>query len=60
MAPPHETLLVELRGSGLLEMDDAAVDGSHIRALKKEGGSRRVFASRSEQAGQRAGWLGKK
>ncbi|GAA4100569.1 hypothetical protein GCM10022284_44310 [Streptomyces hundungensis] len=30
----HEVLLVELRRAGLLEMDDAAVDGSHVRALK--------------------------
>lgn len=30
----HETLLVELRRVGLLAMDDAAVDGSHVRALK--------------------------
>jgi hypothetical protein len=27
-------LLGELRAAGLLDMDDAAVDGSHIRALK--------------------------
>ncbi|MFB7115145.1 IS5 family transposase, partial [Streptomyces sp. NPDC056291] len=33
----HEVLLAELRGAGLLDMDDAAVDGSHVRALK--GGS---------------------
>ncbi|MGW8398014.1 IS5 family transposase [Streptomyces lydicus] len=31
----HKTLLVELRRSGLLEMDDAAVDCSHVRALKR-------------------------
>lgn len=30
----HKRLLVELRRSGLLKMDDAAVDGSHVRALK--------------------------
>ncbi|WP_106974220.1 IS5 family transposase [Kitasatospora phosalacinea] len=30
----HELLLAELRSAGLLEMDDAAVDGSHVRALK--------------------------
>ncbi len=30
----HEVLLAELRNEGLLEMDDAAIDGSHIRALK--------------------------
>lgn len=30
-------LLTELRAAGLLEMDDCAVDGSHVRALK--GGS---------------------
>ncbi|WP_438817677.1 IS5 family transposase [Streptomyces finlayi] len=31
----HEVLLAELRATGLLEMDDAAIDGSHIRALKR-------------------------
>jgi transposase len=30
----HEVLLAELRKEGLLEMDDAAIDGSHVRALK--------------------------
>lgn len=30
----HEMLLAEPRAAGLLEMDDAAVDGSHVRALK--------------------------
>ncbi|MER5619061.1 IS5 family transposase [Streptomyces sp. NPDC002215] len=30
----HEALLAELRKEGLLEMDDAAIDGSHVRALK--------------------------
>lgn len=30
----HEVLLADLRRAGLLEMDDAAVDGSHVRALK--------------------------
>lgn len=30
----HRTLLAELRGAGLLEMDDCAIDGSHVRALK--------------------------
>jgi transposase len=30
----HEALLAELRKAGLLEMDEAAVDGSHVRALK--------------------------
>ena len=29
----HEVLLAELRTAGLLDMDDAAVDGSHVRAL---------------------------
>ncbi|MFB7048172.1 IS5 family transposase [Streptomyces microflavus] len=33
----HEVLLAELRRDGLLEMDDAAIDASHVRALK--GGS---------------------
>lgn len=32
----HEVLLAELRAAGLLDMDDAAIDGSHVRAL--EGG----------------------
>ncbi|WP_392972972.1 IS5 family transposase [Streptomyces sp. LN245] len=31
----HEVLLTELRAAGLLDMDDAAIDGSHIRALKR-------------------------
>jgi transposase len=30
----HEILLAELRKTGLLDMDDAAIDGSHVRALK--------------------------
>jgi transposase len=30
----HEILLAELRAAGLLQMDEAAVDGSHVRALK--------------------------
>ncbi|GAA3483219.1 hypothetical protein GCM10018966_077510 [Streptomyces yanii] len=30
----HEVLLAELRAAGLLDMDDAAVNGSHVRALK--------------------------
>ncbi|WUW66343.1 IS5 family transposase [Streptomyces sp. NBC_01455] len=30
----HTALLTELRAAGLLEMDDCAVDGSHVRALK--------------------------
>lgn len=30
----HEVLLAELRAAGLLDMDDASVDGSHVRALK--------------------------
>ncbi len=30
----HEILLAELRKAGLLDMEDAAVDGSHVRALK--------------------------
>ncbi|PKW05308.1 putative transposase of IS4/5 family DUF4096 [Streptomyces sp. 5112.2] len=30
----HEVLLAELRAEGLLDMDDAAVDASHVRALK--------------------------
>lgn len=31
----HEVLLTELRKAGLLDMDDCAIDGSHIRALKE-------------------------
>ncbi|MFB6815419.1 IS5 family transposase [Streptomyces sp. NPDC056347] len=31
----HEALLAELREEDLLEMDDAAIDGSHVRALRK-------------------------
>lgn len=30
----HEVLLAELRKAGLLDVDDCAIDGSHIRALK--------------------------
>lgn len=30
----QEVLLTELRRDGLLEMDDAATDASHVRALK--------------------------
>jgi transposase len=30
----HEALLSELTAAGLLNMDDAAADGSHVRALK--------------------------
>ncbi|GGZ20843.1 hypothetical protein GCM10010365_46460 [Streptomyces poonensis] len=30
----HEVLPADLRKAGLLEMDDAAIDGSHVRALK--------------------------
>lgn len=30
----HEVLLAELREAGLLDMDDAAIDRSHVRALK--------------------------
>jgi transposase len=32
----HQEFLTELRGTGLLELDDCAIDGSHIRALKRE------------------------
>lgn len=48
----HEVLLAELRSEGLLEIDDAAIDGSHVRALK--GGSHRTFAGRPGQAWQQA------
>src|SRR5690349_4985122 len=30
----HALLLAELRAAGLLDLDAAAIDGSHIRALK--------------------------
>ena len=30
----HEVLLAELRGAGLLDFSRAAVDGSHVRAMK--------------------------
>ncbi|MBB4986708.1 transposase [Streptomyces sp. SFB5A] len=30
----HEVLLAELRKAGLLDMDDAAIDASHVRALQ--------------------------
>jgi transposase len=30
----HQLLLTELRAAGLLDLDTAAIDGSHIRALK--------------------------
>ncbi len=36
----HALLLTELRAAHLLDMDDVAVDGSHVRALK--GGLTRV------------------
>ncbi|MFF1838304.1 IS5 family transposase [Streptomyces sp. NPDC058231] len=31
----HEVLLAELREADLLDMDEAAIDGSHVRALKR-------------------------
>ncbi|MFF2721906.1 IS5 family transposase [Streptomyces sp. NPDC058011] len=31
----HEVLLAELRSAGLLDMDDAVIDGSHIRAPQR-------------------------
>jgi transposase len=48
----HEVLLAELRAAGLLDMDDAAIDGSHVRALK--GGSHRTFAGRPGPARKQA------
>jgi transposase len=30
----HEVLRAELRAAGLLDMDDAAIDASYVRALK--------------------------
>lgn len=47
----HEALLAELRAANLLEMDDAAIDGSHVRALK--GGITRA-PHRSTGAGRAA------
>lgn len=35
LARLHEVLLAELRAASLLDTDDAAVDGSHVRALKE-------------------------
>lgn len=32
----HAAILAELRKAGLLEMDDCAIDGSHVRSLKGE------------------------
>jgi transposase len=49
----HELLPAELRAAGLLEMNDAAIDGSHVRALKG-GGSHRTFAGRPRASGQQA------
>ncbi|AKJ08559.1 transposase [Streptomyces incarnatus] len=43
----HEALLVELRRVGLLDMDDCAIDGSHVRALK---GGRTLGLRRSTAA----------
>jgi transposase len=40
----HAVLLTELRRTDLLDLDDCAVDGSHVRALK--GGSCRPLARR--------------
>lgn len=40
----HAALLTELRRADLLDLDDCAVDGSHVRALK--GGSRQPSARR--------------
>lgn len=46
---PHEALLAELRGANALDSSRAAVDGSHIRALKGEPGPDEVpFRGRSE------------
>jgi transposase len=43
----HQVLLTELRIAGKLEMDDCAIDGSHIRALK---GGRHVGPSPVDRA----------
>ncbi len=48
----HEALLAELRAAGLLDLDDASIDASHIRALK--GGSHRTFAGRPRPPGEQA------
>ena len=44
-------MLNELRRANLLDMDDCAVDGSHVRAL--EGGSRRPLTCRSRPPGSK-------
>jgi transposase len=48
----HALLPAELRAAGLLDMDDTAIDGSHVRALKR--GTHRTFAGRPCPAGQQA------
>lgn len=44
----HELLLAELRAAGLLDMEAASIDGSHIRAVK--GGPRGAIACRSRSS----------
>lgn len=48
----REVLLAELRAAGLLEMDDSAIDGSHVRVVK--GGSHRTFSGRPGKTWQQA------
>lgn len=47
----HEVLLADLRKASLLGMEDSAIDGSHVRALK--GGTTQVLR-RSTGAGRAA------
>lgn len=47
----HEVLPAELRSAGVLEMDDCAIDGSHVRALK---GGITPDLRRSTEAGRAA------
>jgi transposase len=49
----HEILLAELRRAGLLDMEDAAVDASHVRALK--GGSHTGLGNSGEGRWKRPG-----
>ncbi|GAA2996166.1 hypothetical protein GCM10017559_16940 [Streptosporangium longisporum] len=44
----HQLLLDELRAAGLLDLNDAAIDGSHVRALK---GGTTSARRRSTEAG---------
>ncbi|GAA5023349.1 hypothetical protein GCM10023335_56030 [Streptomyces siamensis] len=48
----HEVLLTELRASGLLDIDDVAIDGSHVRALKRGQGQARHVTGRRATSSQ--------